>query len=183
VRVRALLACAVVVAGALLAPRGWARQEERDDAWSVPTVFFVAKSENKNQVHYGIHLDDRCAPVGGSPVYAYWRMLEHGPSAYEPLLPREVRAYGIAEQRVLESGSLASRTRVTLEALRARPMIVETYSDGTRCVARAVLPMAGAPAVLGNVFVQLRWPFGVAFLLLSGHSLGDGGVVREQVEP
>jgi uncharacterized protein DUF4833 len=115
-------------------------------------------------------------------VYAYWRMLEHGPSSYEPLLAREVRAYGIAEQRVLERGPLA-RTRVTLEALRSRPMIVESYSDGTRCVARAVLPVAGVPAVLGNVFVQLRWPFGVAFLLLSGHAMGDGAVVREQVEP
>jgi hypothetical protein len=183
VRGGASLACAVVAAGALLAPRGWAGEEEQD-AWSVPTVFFVAKSENKNQVHYGIHLDARCAPVGDRPVYAYWRMLEHGPSSFEPLLLREVGAYGIAEQRVLEPGSFAARTRVTLEALRSRPMVVESYSDGTRCVARAVLDVAGSPAVLGNVFVQLRWPFGVAFLLLSGHALGDGGaVVREQVEP
>jgi hypothetical protein len=183
VRGGAFLACAVVAAGAVLAPRGWAREEEQGDEWSVPTVFFVAKSENKNQVHYGIHLDDRCEPVGAAPVYAYWRMLEHGPSSYEPLLSREVRAYGIAEQHVLERGSFAARTRVTLEALRSRTMVVETYSDGTRCVARAILPMAGAPAVLANVFVQLRWPFGVAFLLLSGHALGDGGVVREQVDP
>ena len=177
----AFLACAVVAAGALLAPRGWAG-EEREDVWSVPTVFFVAKSENKNQVHYGIRLDDQCAPVGDAPVYAYWRMLEHGPTSVEPLLSREVRAYGIAEQRVLERGPLA-RTRVTLEALRSRPIVVESYSDGTRCLARAVMPVTGVPAVLGNVFVQLRWPFGVAFLLLSGHALEGGGVVREPVEP
>jgi hypothetical protein len=182
VRRGAFLACAVVAAGALLAPRGWA-SDEQEQAWSVPTVFFVAKSENKNQVHYGIHLDEQCAPVGDTPVYAYWRMLEHGPTSVEPLLSREVRAYGIAEQRVLERGPLMARTRVTLEALRSRPIIVESYSDGSRCVARAVLPVTGAPAVLGNVFVQLRWPFGVAFLLLSGHALEGGGVVREQVEP
>lgn len=178
----AFLACAVVAAGALLAPTGWSR-EGQDDAWSVTTVFFVAKSENKNQVHYGIHLDDACAPIGETPVYAYWQMLEHGPSSFEPLLPRERRAYGIAEQRVLERGSRRSRTRVTLEALRSRPMIIESYSDGTRCVARAVLAMAGAPAVLGDVFVQLRWPFGVAYLMLAAHSLEDGTLVRERVEP
>lgn len=178
----ALLACVVVAAGALLAPRGWAL-EGQDDAWSVTTVFFVAKSENRNQVHYGIHLDDTCAPIGDTPVYAYWQMLEHGPSSFEPLLPRERRAYGIAEQRVLERTRGPARTRVVLEALRSRPMVVESYSDGKHCVARAVLPMAGTPAVLGDVFVQLRWPFGVAYLTLAAHSLKDGTLVRERVEP
>lgn len=178
----AFLACAVVAAGASLALAGWAR-EGQGDAWSVTTVFFFAKSENKNQVHYGIHLDDACAPVGDAPVYAYWQMLEHGPSSFEPLLARELRAYGIAEQRVIERGPLLSRTRVILEALRSRPVIVESYSDGTRCVARAVLPVAGVVAALGDVFIQLRWPFGVAYLLLNAHSLDDGALVRERVEP
>lgn len=178
----ALLACAVVAAGALLAPPGWAR-EGQDDASGVSTVFFVAKSENKNQVHYGIHLDDTCAPVGDAPVYAYWQMLERGPSSFEPLLPREVRAYGIAEQRVLERTPHYSRTRVVLEALRSRPIVVESYSYGTRCVARAVLPVAGVPAVLADVFIQLRWPFGVAYLSVNAHSLDDGALLRERVEP
>jgi hypothetical protein len=57
-------------------------------------------------------------------------MLEHGPSSFEPLLPRQVRAYGIAEQRVLERGSRWARTVVTLEALRSGPMIVESHADG-----------------------------------------------------
>jgi hypothetical protein len=175
-------AWAVAAAGVLLAPSGRA-SDERDRAWDVPSVFFVAKSENRNQVHYGIRLDDGCAPVGDAPVYAYWRMLERGPTAVEPLLSREVRAYGIAEQHVIERGPGVSRTSVRLEALGSRPLVIESYASGGRCVARAVLPLAGVPAVLGDVFVQLRWPFGVAHLLLSGHALEGGTVLSEQVEP
>jgi hypothetical protein len=182
VRGGVFFAWAVAAAGVLLAPSGWA-SDERDGVWDVPSVFFVAKSENRNQVHYGIRLDERCAPVGEAPVYAYWRMLEHGPSAVEPLLSREVRAYGIAEQRVIERGPRVARTRVTLEALRSRPMVIESYRDGARCVARAVMPVGGAPAVLGDVFVQLRWPFGVAYLLVAGHSMQDGAAVSERVAP
>jgi Domain of unknown function (DUF4833) len=177
-----LAAAAVVLAAGGLG--GDARAGEGSvDRWGVPSVFFVAKSENRNQVHYGIHLDDQCAPVGDAPVYAYWRMFERGPSATEPLLPRENRAYGIAEQRVLERGPRRGRTRVTLNALTSRAMVVESYSDGTRCVARALMPIDGAPSVLGDVFVQLRWPFGVAYMLVSGHALDGGAVVNERVEP
>ncbi|HTB75350.1 MAG TPA: hypothetical protein VK762_19000, partial [Polyangiaceae bacterium] len=35
----------------------------------VRSVFFVAKSENRNEVHYGIALDPACGPVGASPVF------------------------------------------------------------------------------------------------------------------
>jgi hypothetical protein len=48
---------------------------------AVQSIFFIAKSENKNQVHYGIRLDEACSPAGDSPMFAYWRMLERGPFA------------------------------------------------------------------------------------------------------
>ncbi len=176
------LALAVAAAGALLAPFGRAG-EGHDGTRDVSTVFFVAKSENKNQVHYGIRLDEACAPSGETPVYAYWRMLERGPLATEPLLSREVRAYGVADERVLERGPRVSRTRVTLEALRSRPMLVESYAEGPRCAAHATLPISGVPAALESVFVQLAWPFGVAYLTLSGSAIADGGPVHERVEP
>jgi hypothetical protein len=179
VRGRAPLALTVLAAVALLAPlvrAGGAPDDMR-------SVFFIAKSENKNRVYYGIRLDDACDPVGRAPVYAYWRMLEHGPFATEPLLSREVRAYGIVEESPLERDALGARTRVTLQALRSRPLVVESSGEGGRCNARATLPIAGVAATLTSVFVQLRWPWGVAYLLLSGRSLADGTPLRERVEP
>src|SRR5215472_4907849 len=70
------------------------------EATHVVPLFSISKSENKNQVQYAIRVDDSCAPVGRAPVFAYWRMLERGPTQYEQLLPREEKAYGIASQVV-----------------------------------------------------------------------------------
>ena len=143
----------------------------------VGTVFFVAKSENRNQVHYGIHLDAACAPEGASPVFAYWRMLERGPLATEPLLSREVRAYGVRDQRVLTGG----RIEIRLNALPQRPIVIESAARGDTCETSASTTIDGVPASLANVYAQLRWPVGVEYLMLSGRARGDGRAVRERV--
>lgn len=52
-------------------------------------LFSISKSENKNQVQYAIRVDDRCEPATTAPVFAYWRMLEKGPTVTEPLLAHE----------------------------------------------------------------------------------------------
>jgi hypothetical protein len=149
----------------------------------VASVFFVAKSENRNQVHYGIHLDEACAPVGPSPVFAYWRMLEHGPLATEALLPLEVPAYGVAEQRVLMRGPTGGQVAVSLRALPARTIVIASHAQGDACVALATTTIGGAPAALASVYAQLSWPFGVASLTLWGRELSDGRDIREQVVP
>jgi hypothetical protein len=146
-------------------------------ARDVPTVFHIAKSENRNQVHYGVHLDAACAPAGAAPAFAYWRMLEHGPLATEPLLDREQGAYGFADQRVLEGGRVVLRLR----ALPARSIVVQTGHEGDACSAVATTTIGGAPAVLDSVFVQLRWPFGVDHLVLAGHRTADGAAVQEKL--
>jgi hypothetical protein len=149
----------------------------------VASVLFVGKSENKNQVHYGIHLDSRCAPAGDRPVFAYWRMLERGPSTTEPLLAREERAYGLSSQAVLSRGPEGGSVRVTLFAVPARPVLFESRAEATGCVASAVTTVGGESALLSSVFVQLRWPFGLASLTLFGRRLDDGRPVREKLRP
>ncbi len=173
----ALLAAAALGFGAPFA-RG---QQDDSDARGVPSVFFVAKSENGNQVHYGIALDRRCAPMGDSPVYAYWRMLEHGPLAREPLLAREVAAYGFAAQRVLARDDHGGRVRIALNALPRRTIVVESTERGSGCTATARATIGGAAAALTSVFVQLRWPFGVAYMEMSGRRESDGRALRERV--
>jgi uncharacterized protein DUF4833 len=149
------------------------------DAHSVGSVFFIGKSENKNQVHYGIHLDQACAPVGDAPVFAYWRMLEQGPLATEPLLAREVPAYGFVARRPASRDSRGGRVVVTLNALPARPIAIDSTASGDTCTAKAKTAIGGVLASLTSVFVQLRWPFGVEYIVLSGRA--DGSVVRERV--
>ena len=154
-----------------------------DAGHDVASVFFVAKSENRNQVHYGIHLDGGCAPAGTAPVFAYWRMLERGPLATEPLLRREVDAYGFAEQRVVERGADGGRVALGLRALPGRVISVTSAAREGTCEATATTAIGGAPAALQRVFVQLRWPFGVDHLELSGRAVPDGRWVEERLAP
>jgi hypothetical protein len=168
--VAAAISCFLVTPAAIA-------NEDRD----VPTVFFVAKSENKNQVHYGVRVGADCAPAGTAPVFAYWRMLEKGPGATEPLLAVEVPAYGVASQRVTSVGPSGGTALVSLRAMPDRPILVSTRPQGGSCVAVAETQIAGAPAVLTRVFVQLRWPFGVESLTLDGYAKSDGHPLRERM--
>jgi hypothetical protein len=149
----------------------------------VPSVFFVAKSENKNQVHYGIRLDRACAPVGDRPVYAYWRMFERGPEVTEPLLPIERQAYGVLDQQVLARDASGGRVRITIGALRDRFITVDTHAAASGCAAVATTSIGGVPASLWSVYVRLRWPFGVDSLTLAGRAVDDGRIVQEKLRP
>jgi hypothetical protein len=150
------------------------------DARTVRTVFFVAKSENRNQVHYSIRLDEACAPTGDAPVFAYWRMLERGPLVTEPLLWHEVAAYGFAGQRTLERNEGGGRVLLSLNALPKRAIVVTSTARDATCTAAARLVIGGVEASLDSVFVQLRWPFGVDHMVLWGRA-ADGTRVRERV--
>jgi hypothetical protein len=144
---------------------------------TVSSVMFVSKSENKNQVHYGVHLADDCTFAGNAPVYAYWRMLEKGPMATEPLLDREQKAYGIERQDV--HGDTA---RVTLHALPGRVITVRVgrAADGT-CGATAETTIGGHAARLFNVHVALGF-LHVDHLLIQGWAQQGGALTRERVE-
>ena len=169
-----------VALGATVAQARGVEPARTPRTFGVPSLFFVAKSENRNQVHYGLRLDDSCAPAGGAPVFAYWRMFERGPLATEPLLPREVPAYGVAAQRAEQDKEGAWRVVVTLNALPARPILVDSRGDARGCSAKARTSIHGVLSLLTSVYVQLRWPFGVQSMLLSGQG-PDGLAVRERI--
>jgi hypothetical protein len=174
------LGAALVAACIAFCASGIARGEPSPRG--VPSVFFIAKSENKNQVHYGVHVDAQCVPAGAAPVFAYWRMLERGPQATEPLLDREVPAYGVAEQRVIERRADGGRVVLRLRALADRIIEIDTSSSPEGgCLATATTYIGGVPAVLSSVFAQLRWPFGVDHLLITGRAIDGGRALRERV--
>jgi hypothetical protein len=122
--------------------------------------------------------------MGDAPVFAYWRMIEHGPDATEPLLSREQGAYGVASQAVIARQGGEGSVRATLRALPDSPLVIDAFRNpqGT-CQASARTPINGTAARLFNVHAVLRWPFGVARLLVSGWSLSDGHPVRDARTP
>ena len=146
-------------------------------------VFTITKSENRNFVQYVVRVDAQCVPVPGMPVYAYWRMLEQGPSSTAPLLAREVRAYGLASQQIVSpvTPGAVGAVRIVLAAITDRPVLVETWrtSEGA-CRAVPSTRIAAAPAHLFNVYVRLKSPFGVEYLLLQGWSLDGARRVEEK---
>lgn len=146
-------------------------------------LFTIAKSENRNQVQYAIHLDERCTPASAEPVFAYWRMLERGPGRTEPLLAVEAPAYGVQGQTVTSGGDEGGHVRVVLRAMAGRAIAVDAWrAQNGECRASAVTTIAGAPARLFNVYAKLAWPFGVESILLQGWSIDGAGVVREKID-
>src|SRR5215472_14108600 len=83
-------------------------------AWQETTLFTISKSENKNQVQYAVNLDGHCSPASTAPVHAYWRMLEDGPTRTAPMLARELPAYGISNQKVIETSDAGGKVRLAL---------------------------------------------------------------------
>ena len=143
----------------------------------ISSALAIAKSSNKNQVHYAVQVDDACSPAGASPVRPYWRMLEKSPDATEPLGGGiEQRAFGIARQDV--SGG---DVRIALRALPARPITIHTVrgADG-KCTSSATATINGAPARIDNVYVKTKL-FGVDYVQLTGIAT-DGSVVRERLK-
>jgi hypothetical protein len=144
-------------------------------------LFTIAKSENKNQVQYAIRVDEHCVPASSAPVFAYWRMLEKGPDLTEPLLARELDAYGIESQAVIARDPEGGKVSMVLRAVRSRAILIETWHGGGGCQAVATVSIGGAPAHLFNVYAKLKWPFGVDYLLLQGWSTDGRHVVREKL--
>jgi hypothetical protein len=172
----AALACAI---GSLGVAQDANADEVRFGPNDVASVFFIAKSENRNEVHYAVRLDASCAPAGAQPVFAYWREIEKGPNVTSELLGIEQQAYGIARQQVSHG-----RIRLALRALPSRTIVIETRrTDDGKCAATATLAIAGTPARLERVFAQIAWPAGVDFLMLEGAAVSDGRALRERVEP
>jgi Domain of unknown function (DUF4833) len=152
-------------------------------AWREVALFTISKTENKNQVQYALRVDDHCAPIGDAPVYAYWRMIELGPTRAAPLLARELPAYGVSSQAVLEKGDTGGKVRLTLQAVPSRPILVQTaVAAGGTCQAWSTLTINGVAAHLYNVHVRLRWPLGVEYLLLQGWAMDGKRTVTEMLK-
>jgi hypothetical protein len=161
----------LLIAAALLfvAPVSAAQSAE------IPSALSIAKSSNKNQVHYAVQVDDACVPAGAAPVRAYWRMLEKSADATEPLARHEERAFGIERQDVDRDA-----VRITLRGLPGRVITIHTERGASgACAAMASTTIGGVAARISSVFVKIKL-FGVDYVQLTG-TTNDGSVVKERL--
>ena len=162
--------CALALA--LMSPVGLAGGDRE-----IPSAFLVSKTQNRNQVHYAVRVDQACRPTTSAPVRPYWLMLEKGPKVTEPLLEREQAAYGIQRQRVE-----GSAVRISMRSLPSRDIVIQTWQapDG-QCLSAAVTTIAGGRARLFDVHVVVAsLGLGIDSILLTGWR-DDGTEVRERI--
>jgi hypothetical protein len=142
------------------------------------SAMVIAKSSNRNQVHYAVAVDASCAPRGPAPVHPYWRMLERGPSVTEPLQPNEQRVLGVDRQEV--SGNTVE---FDLRGMPGRQFTVHGLrTEEGRCSSWVGATIAGTRARLGSIFVQQGLFGSVDYVLLKG-TADDGSPVSERVSP
>jgi hypothetical protein len=157
---------------ALAGGSGVARADEtRFGRYDVQTLFAVGKNTNKNEVQYGIRLDQDCLPVGDAPVYAYWRDYEKGPTVTSDLTVLDRSVYGIKSQTVVSRSPEESKVVMTVRSTE-RPIAVFTHKQGGRCVGETVARINGISALMNSVFVHLAGLFSVDWVEIKGTANG-----------
>jgi hypothetical protein len=149
---------------------------------AIASVFHIEKSENRNQVHYAVHVDEACRPIGQQPIYGYWRELERGPNVVSPLLELERPAYGLAEPRHIERRASGGQVQLSLRALPERPVLVELFQTGASCGARALVAIQKQAAMLTSVYVDVGLLFSVNHVIVRGLRLADGAPIEEKLQ-
>jgi hypothetical protein len=143
------------------------------------SVFHIDRNKNRNQVHYGVHLDEQCRPVGDEPVYNYWLRREEDPPEVRPLSYFQQGAYGFQKQKVESDG----RIEVRLRALPDRQIVVRVAEVAGACKAETFLTIDGKQAYLDKVFVfadEGVFVPTVRYIELYGRS-NDGHAVYEKI--
>jgi hypothetical protein len=177
---------AMVAIGAGSAGGGSVAQAETAHfaATDIPSVFFIGKSDDRNQVHYGIHLDKACHPVGTSPIFIYWKQIERGPNEVNDLNFLDRTVYGIRRQTLdVVTGTETGRVSFALEAAQKRAITFVARKDGDQCSVRAMTKLNTTAASLERIFVKLASLWRVEYLDLFGTEEATGKPIVERAHP
>ncbi|AKF04345.1 DUF4833 domain-containing protein [Sandaracinus amylolyticus] len=173
----------LLVALALLVIVSMARADPRIGAFDLPTLFYIAKSDDRNRVDYGVRLDEQCSPASRAPIYAYWRRFEPGQEPLADLSMLDHRGYGIAHQSVRVSEPNGSWIELRLQAFPQRRLLALVQLAGDRCVGAVHADIDGREAVLDHVFVHLDGPMQVREIELRGEERATGRPLVERLRP
>lgn len=167
-----------------LAPLESAAQadESRFGPNDVRTVFAIGKNLDRNEVQYGVRLDNQCRPESNEPVYAYWRQFEQGPNVTEDLNFLDKTAYGIKSQSIQLQTDRGTKIVMTLRATSERGIAVVVRKDGATCTAEALAFINNTPARLTRVYVHVAGFLSVDYIELIGTRLDNGKPVVERIQ-
>jgi hypothetical protein len=179
-------AAAIALGALFFCPADVGAKEPKFLPFDVQTVFYIAKSDDRNRVDYGIHLDDHCASIRDDAVFQYWREFENAP----PVRVHELGLfdyipYGISEQRAVHKAPTGGTHLMKLRQF-GFPIAIftEKRPDG-RCGAQARVAINGKESELVYVFVQLAkgWPIpSVVYVDLHGRDLDTGHDVEQRIQ-
>jgi hypothetical protein len=121
-------------------------------ATSLNSIFFITKSDNGNQVHYGVQTNADCSLKAPKPAYPYWK-LESG--RLERLLAIEVPAFGIASQSVSGNEVVMEVNGFKGRGIAKPIMIRSTQSENQGCQISAFTQINGEVTRLLQVHIDL----------------------------
>ena len=178
----ASLSAALLGAAWLGAPSlGAAADAVRFGPHDVRSAFFVAKSENKNEVHYAVRVDAACRPQGTEPVFGYWRRLKQGVRVDEPLTGAGVRVYGASNEQTVTVTPTGGRVGMYVKALKELPVDIRIDRGKAGCTAVPRVRLKGEPVRLSHAFLQLGlFGISVKYVDVWGVRERDGVKVTQQ---
>jgi hypothetical protein len=149
----------------------------------VRSVFHVAKSENQNQIHYGLRLDAACRPVGKQPVFAYWSRHRTTGRVDAPLEGLGRRFYGASDEQKVSAGSTGGVVRMHVKALERVVVDIDIERTANGCVAVPTTIIQGERASLSRAFLQLgRFGLSVKHVDLVGTRVRDRARVAQRID-
>lgn len=173
------LASSLLLSAALVSAQGQAVPFGPHD---VRSMFYVAKSENQNQIHYGARLDVACRPMGKRPVFAYWRRLRGTQRVDDPLVGLGTRFYGASEAQIVKAGVTGGSVDMFVNALPQVRIRVVIEKAQTGCRASAFTHINREPARLSHAYLQLARVriLGLKYVDVVGFRVRDGARVIER---
>lgn len=153
--------------------------------YDIQTVFYIAKSNDKDRVDYGMRLDQYCAPIGDNAIFPYWRELQHAPPVRSHKISfLQYAAYGFSEQRVLSKSHTGGKYLVQLKQV-DRPILVVTKQDADgHCMATAYSRVQGVKSArLDYIFAKVAGLMSVDYVDVHGTDTKTGKVLMERMAP
>lgn len=166
------------VLAVFVSPASAGAGEPRFGTNDLPTLFRIAKNTNRNVVEYGVRLDPDCKVLGNEPVYAYWRDNEKGPTVTSDLNFIDRSVYGISRQTVVRRQANDSRVVVVLKAAPNRAIAIDIVKRDGKCLSESRAFIAGTPARLDQIFVQVSGTFSYDWIELRGAANGKPIIER-----
>jgi hypothetical protein len=149
----------------------------------VATVFYIAKSNNRDRVDYGVHLDANCHPTSSDATFPYWRDLEKDPANVHTMGMFAKMAYGFAAQRTEHQSDGAVVQKLVLKQMNRPIWITTAKGEDGRCKAIAWTRIAGLDrAELTSIYVKLSGPLSVEYVDVKGRNRATGEVLTERIK-